>query len=87
MKEIIDMEEIREKYFEELKNEIEKKGIKIPTPTSLFVTDSEISFLERFAEINKLVDTKKIWKKYEKEYNKLLKREIKEFIKIIRGFK
>ena len=60
------IQEIKEKYYRELKKEIEKKGIKIPSSSSIFITDSEVRFLEEFAEMNKLVDTKRIWKKYEK---------------------
>ena len=62
------IQEIKEKYYRELRKEIEKKGIKLPSSFSLFVTDSEVMFLEEFAEMNKLVDTKRIWKKYEKEF-------------------
>ena len=74
----MEIQKLKEEYFNELKELVENTiNLRIP------LTESRegISFLERFSEVNKIVDTKKLWnKKYKRKYEKLMN-ELFEFLR------
>ena len=74
----MNIQKLKEEYFNELKKLVENTiNLRIP------LTESRegISFLERFSEVNKIVDTKKLWnKKYKRKYEKLMN-ELFEFFR------
>lgn len=70
--------EIEEKYFKELSKAVEKKtGLKFPAFPE-FSINRQILFLEKFVEYNKILETKKLWEKYRKAYEKELKKIVLE---------
>ena len=74
----MEIQKLKEEYFNELKELVENTiNLRIP------LTESRegILFLERFSEVNKIVDTKKLWnKKYKRKYEKLMN-ELFEFFR------
>jgi len=74
----MEIQKLKEEYFNELKELVENTiNLRIP------LTESRegILFLERFSEVNKIVDTKKLWnKKYKRRYEKLMN-ELFEFLR------
>ena len=74
----MEIQKLKEEYFNELKELVENTiNLRIP------LTESRegILFLERFSEVNKIVDTKKLWnKKYKRKYEKLMN-ELFEFLR------